>query len=518
MRSTVLSRFVQLLLLSAIAALLWMSYGFARSYRLFDSAAFSSVFYVAALVSTAILFVFVTETLVVHVFLAWRLQNGLTQLQRGLIAAALTFIAAAIALWYSGFNLTTILTTSAFVSAIVALSVQPMLASLMSGLSLHQLIRIGDAVLLDGEPVEIISLNWRSVMTRRSNGSTVFVPNARLADGTLQVLAHDSPTRAEVRLDVPTSVAPHRVRKLIAELLEDFAEVDSTQPVVVLPEAYEAAKPLMGYRVEFCVRHYAQRAAVEGRVLRRLWYVFQREGITSPVGDLTNPQSGIDSALHMSAVIAALGKAPSDRPDLTVASESLAKVVLAAGEGLLYDEGERIILPERLASRVYILLEGELSEMPLAGQNANGPLPWKTSAHAWHELTRAASLSLIERALVRRIGPYAAWAVEQAAAGGASLTEICATVAQEIDDPAEREMFLQETCPPTERISGPGLAFRSSQDTAQRFVADPPMRAVEYALILAVPESALKLDASVGNQSSTSNAKERDKPNHSAPG
>ena len=48
---------------------------------------------------------------------------------------------------------------------------------------------------------------------------------------------------------------------------------------------------------------------------------------------------------------------------------------MAAGESLLYDDGERIVLPERLAGRVYILLEGELSEMPLAGQNANGPLP-----------------------------------------------------------------------------------------------------------------------------------------------
>ena len=60
---------------------------------------------------------------------------------------------------------------------------RPELASLMSGLTLHGLVRAGDAVLLEGEPVEIIRLNWRSVMGRRTNGSAVFVPNARLADG-----------------------------------------------------------------------------------------------------------------------------------------------------------------------------------------------------------------------------------------------------------------------------------------------------------------------------------------------
>ena len=318
MRGAVLWRFVlPLLLLIAITALLWMSYGFASTYRLFGSAAFSSIFQVGALVSTAILFVFVTATLVVRVGFAWLLQNEPTQLQRGLIVAVLTFIAAAIALWYSGLDLSTILTTSALVSAIVGLSVQPMLASLMSGLTVHRLIRIGDGVLLDGEHVEITSLNWRSVMARRTNGSVVFVPNARLADGTLQVLAHDRPTRAEVKLDVPTSVAPHRVRKLVTELVDDFAEVDSMLPVVVLPVAYEASKPLTGYRVEFWVRHYAQRTAVEGRVLRRFWYAFQREGIHGcalKIRRIRNPISSRRVTCARSSPRCAK-RAPDRRPD-----------------------------------------------------------------------------------------------------------------------------------------------------------------------------------------------------------
>jgi small-conductance mechanosensitive channel len=495
MRGSVLSRFVlPLLLLIAITALLWMSYGFASAYRLFGSATLASIFHIAAMVSTAILCVFVVATLIVRVGYARLMDNEPTRLQRGLTVAVLAFVAAAICLWYSGLDLSTILTTSALVSAIVGLSVQPMLASLMSGLALNGLIRVGDAVLLDGEHVAITSLNWRSVTARRTNGNSVFVPNARLADCTLQVVAHDQPARVEVKVDVPTSVAPHRVRQLCTELVSDFAEVDATQPVVAVPLTYETGKPLTGYRIEFWVQHYAQRKAIEGRVLRRFWYVFQREGIGVPAGDIGLIPSDTKSPGHVSAVIAALRKRVPDHPDLATAPHSLANSALEAGEVLPYDGGERIVLPERLADRVCVLLEGELSEVSITREPGDDRAPDDGVAGAGRDLTRAVSLSLIERALARHIGPYAARTVEEASAGGGGLAEICTAVALEIDDAAGREAFLNEVRPPRERISRPGYCFHCTRDSAQRFVADPPVRAVDYALIVAIPESALTFD------------------------
>jgi small-conductance mechanosensitive channel len=473
-------------LLAVIAGLLWTSYGYAASYRLFGSAIFAAVFYAAALVSTVALFVFATATLLMRAGFTWLGQPEPTRLQRGLVVAVLTFVGAAVALWHAGFDPRTIVTTSALVSAVVALSVQPMLTSLMSGLTVHRQIRIGDGVMLDGSPVEITSLDWRSVAGRREDGTIVVVPNGKLADGVLHVLAQDQPTRAEVRLDIPASVSPHRLRKLVAELVYDFEEVDPTQPVVTLPAAYETGRSLtglgspgwswpltsIGYRIQFWVRHYAQRADVEGRVLRRFWYAFQRENIT-PAHDVVLPSAADpDSERHLNTVMAALSG-----PSTTLTRDD-AKTVMAAGETLLYDEGERIVLPGRVTSRVCVLLEGALSGN--AAQAAGG--------HARHELTRAVWLSLIEHALTRRIGPYATWAVERAAAGGVSRAEVCEIVASEIDDATERETFLRETRPSTERVSGPGLRFGCARDAAHRLVATPPLCAVDYALILAVPE------------------------------
>jgi small-conductance mechanosensitive channel len=485
---TAVARFVlPLLLLTATTALLWAAHGYASAHRLFGSAAFSSVFLAGALFSSALLFVSATSQLVLRLGFAWLLRNEPTQLQRALIVAVLTFIAAAVSLWYSGLDLSTILTTSALLSAIVGLSVQPMLGSLMSGLAMHGLVRPGDGVVLDGEPVAITSLNWRSVVGRRTNGSRVIMPNARLADGTLQVLAHDRPVRAEVKLDMPTWMAPHRVRKLVSELVAEFGEVDATQPIVVLPSAYDASKPLAGYRVEFWVRHYADRAAVEGRVLRRFWYAFQREGIV-PVSDgAPQAQRDVERSSHLDIVMAAL-QGEGGTLVATAETESLARSLMAAGETLRYDDGERIVLPERLADCMCVLLDGAVSEIAPGEEHAR---PSIGSARTGQQLTRATSLSLIEQALARRIGPYAAHAVEQASADGASLPEVCAMVAHEIDDNADRQAFMREACPSAQRTRGPGLLFRAALDSAQRLVAMPPTRAVDHALVLAVPESAL---------------------------
>jgi small-conductance mechanosensitive channel len=486
----VLPRFVlPVLLLIAITALLWLSYGFASTYQLFGSAALASIFRAAATVATAILFVVVAAHLVFRLGFAWLLQHDPTHLQRGLVVALLSFVAAAIALAYFGLDVGTILTTSALVSAIVGLSLQPMLGSLISGLTLHRLIRIGDGVLLNGEQVEITSLNWCSMVARRPNGSTVVVSNARLTDSTLEVLAHDRPTRAEVLLELPTAIAPHRVRKLVTGIIDDFSEVDSTQSIVVLPQKHAGSHASTTYRAAFWVSQYAERADVEGRVLRRTWYAFQREGIASHIEARPDQESDAKSAGLVSTICAALRTAPMHLND---APETLTKSVIAAGVSLLYDDGERIVLPERLAGCFCVLIDGELSEITPARENPSASVPSKAAARAGHELTRAASLALIERALAARIGPYAGHSVARASANGASLAVICTAVAEEIDDPDERRAFLREARPPAQQMWGPGFLFRCQRDSAQRLVSQPPLRAVDYALMLVAPEAALE--------------------------
>lgn len=490
------SRFVlPTILLVAITALLWLSYEFAASYQLFGSSAVSTVFRVAAVLASAALFMLVGTYLVVRLGFAWLLQYEPTQLQRGLVIVLLGFIAAAAALAYFGFNLGPILTASALLSAIIGLSAQPLLGSLMSGLSLHRLIRIGDGVMLNGEQVRITSLNWRSVVATRPDGSAVIVPNARLADSTLEVLPHDRSTRAEVIVDLPAAAPPHRVRKLVTGIIDDFAEVDSTQPIAVLPQKSPGSGALASYRASFWVSRYAARSDVEGRVLRRCWYAFRREGLAPQVETPDHPPADLPAEILLSAVCAGL-RTPRARGN--DGPESPAAAVIATGEQLLYDAGERIVLPERLAGRFCILIDGQVSQIASDDEDFEGAQA-SLRSDGEGELSRAASLARIERALAARIGPYAALLVARASAGGASLAATCTAVAQEIDDPRQREGFLREASPPGQETRGPGFLFRCQRDPAQRLAPNPPLRAVDYALLLVAPESALTMAGQAAN-------------------
>ena len=475
-------------LLAAITALLWLSYSFAASYGLFGSNAVVTVFRVAAVLASAALFMLVGAYAVVRLGFGWLLRYEPTQLQRGLVVALLGLLAAGAALAYFGFDLGPILTASALLSAIIGLSAQPLLGSLLSGLSLHRLVRIGDGVMLNGEQVRITSLNWRSVSAMRPDGSAVVVPNARLADSTLEVLPYDRPTRAEVIVDVPAAAAPHHVRKLVTGIIEDFAEVDASQPISVLPQKSPGSGALASYRASFWVSRYAVRHDLEGRVLRRCWYAFRREGFAPPADASGRGPADLAPEILLSAVCAAL-RTPRGRGP--AAAESPAAAVISAGEQLLYDAGERIVLPERLAGRFCILVDGQLSPIT-AGERLRGAAPEPQPA-ADDELGRAASLARIERALATRVGPFAARLVARAAAGNASLGAVCNAVAEEIDDPQQREEFLREVSPPARETRGPGFLFRCERDPARRLTPQPPLRAVDYALLLIAPESALTM-------------------------
>ena len=419
-----MARFLVFLLLGAITALLWLAYDFASSHRLFGVGIVANALHIAAAAATATLVVAVIAQLTLRYGVEWVLHTKPTNLQRRLVVAVLSFAAVAAVLAHFGVDFSSILVFSALTTAIIGLGIQPTLSSLFAGLAVDRAVRVGDGLLLNGEAVEITSLNWRSVVGRKADGATIVLPNARLTDNTLEVLAPDRPVRSEVKFDVSMAIAPHRLQKLVSDLIGDMPEVDPSQPIVAMPLNLEAG----AYRATFSVRHFSQRASAEGRVLRRLWYVLRRE---SPV------------ALSEAATQDLLQKMRATLPSIP------AEAAVQAGESLIYDDGERIALPDRLAGHVCLLVDGALAEA----------LPGRASTHASHGLTREASLGRIKRLLAERIGPYAEYAVDQAAAAGADIATVCRDVSQEIDDPGERARFLDDrkSAAGTDPPSGPDV-------------------------------------------------------------
>ena len=470
-------RLIGALVLIAVTAVLWLFYDAASTYRMFAAGAAAPLLHFAAVASTAALAVALVAQMVLQFGFAHLLRREPTGLQRGLTFAALSFAAIAAVLAQLGFDLTTIVTTSAIVTAVVGLSVQPMLTSLLSGLAIDRVVRIGDGVMLNGDAVEVTAMGWRAVIGKRGDGASVVVPYARLADGTLEILPRDRPAMATISLSLPVTAPPDRVREIAMATIGDLPEFEPAMPILLQPLGYDRSKAGAVYLVRFWVRHYSKSGLTQAAALRQLWYALRRERLVQ------TKTEAVDADMR-AAVAGALRAAAPRSHERDQTNEAAAQQLIAAGELLAFGDGERIVLPERCAASACLLVSGACAQCADGGRQAG---PQSTSDPPQ---TRPAVLARIERLLAERIGPYAEYAVAQANRPGRGLAEICDAVALEIDDPAQRAAFVAAVDAPRDTVHGPGLMVQSRRDRAQRLVSVPPLRARGHAVFLAAPPAA----------------------------
>ena len=474
-------------LLAVATVLLWLAYDYASTYRLYGSTAIARAFQVATAIAGGALFILVAVRLLFRPAYRWLSQQPPTHLQTGVAVTAATFVAVASALAWFGVDLSTILTTSALVTAIVGLSIQPLLASLMSGLALQRTVRVGDGIVVSGKPVAVTSLDWRSVVARRADGTSLIIPNSKLAGDTLEVLPRDRPVRGSIVVELPADVAPHRVRGHLARVAAGIADIDPGRPLSVTPQSCRFDSASVTHVASFWVARFADVPAMEATMLRRTWYALRREGIGSDAGAADDRRP----AVAVPALRAALS---SSDVDLKALGADFTERAVAEGLHLHYDDGEQIVLPERASGELCVLAAGRVEVIDGIGveRDAGGDRlrHHGDDAHPSGTGGTAATPWLVERALAQRIGPYASVAVRDAVLRGASVIALCHAVAEEIDDRDQRAAFLAEVLPPPRQLRMPGTVFRCTRSAVGLLRVDPPARAVDHAHVIVVGTAA----------------------------
>lgn len=460
-----------LLLTTALAAiLLWLFLDATSRDPIFGVGSVRFVIEAAAIAATALLFVLAAGWLLLGLAASREGAAAMTGLQRVLIYGVLTFVASFTALRHFDIDLGALLTTSAIVTAAIGFAMQPTLGSMISGitLSFDRIPRVGDAILLGGKPVRIESLNWRRIVGRRADGSIVILPNAQLADHMVEILPQDTPVGAEIFFRAPFAVPPQRIGALAIEVISDFPHVDAGRPIAVVPVEYDPTHPTQRYRIDYSARRYGDVDELEGEVVRRLWYVFQRQRLWRP-GDGLSWQAPEELARLVAGL--ALPWLPTD-PE---AALTLAR----SGEVLLFAPGERLTFPGWAAGRQFLLLKGEAVAAE-AGQDAAPEVTVR-------EVVPSVALHRAREELAHHIGPYAEHAVRRAAQSGRRLDAIFRALAEEIPDEAARRRFLARVLPVQASGIGPGTLLEASRNAAGSLVCVQPLRARGEVTILAFP-------------------------------
>ncbi len=181
------------------------------------------------------------------------------------------------------FNLTGLLVTSTVLSAILGLSLQDVLSSLMAGIALQmegpiapkEWVRVGD------KEGEVVQMNWRTITLRSRDGHHVVLPNARVAREDIANYSRPGPAvMLHATIGVAYAHPPAEVKTVLESALAAVPGISANPPVEALVSRF--ADSAVEYDLRFWTGDLASVAAVRDAALSRAWYALRRAGLEIP--------------------------------------------------------------------------------------------------------------------------------------------------------------------------------------------------------------------------------------------
>jgi small-conductance mechanosensitive channel len=429
-----------------------------------------------ALIATAVLAVMMAGALILSLTTTF---TGVppTGFQRVVIFGLLTFAASFAILRYFGVDLTAVLTTSAIVTAVIGFAMQPTLSSMVAGIALNadRALHVGDYVLLDGDAVRIESMNWRATLGRRPDGRLMVIPNGKLTDVSTEVLQAEIAHRAEFNFLGPIDYPPQQICELVRELVSDLALVDKSAPIAVAPVSFDTGS--VRFRILYWTRSFWDRPLIEGEIVRRIWYSFQRNRIAISAPAQSSLENMLENPAELAPQIARV------LPDGY--SGDAADGIAKDAKLLLYAPDERLIMPEWTDGWRYLLLRGEAYEVPEF--DLTPEIVTTHSRLAVERLGPTAAITRLADELSRIIGPYAKLAVTRAGDRTQTYEQLCREVSLEIDDTTKRQAFIDKMLQATPRSWRPGANIAARRNASGQLASEPSLRAHGEVALLAIP-------------------------------
>lgn len=126
---------------------------------------------------------------------------------------------------YAGLNLSSILTTSVVITAVLAFAMQDTLGNILGGISLQldNSIQKGDWIAIDDIKGKVIDIHWRSTTVETRDWETIVIPNSILMKNSFRVLGKRKGAPVQLRrwvwFNVDYSLPPQKVISLVERQL-----------------------------------------------------------------------------------------------------------------------------------------------------------------------------------------------------------------------------------------------------------------------------------------------------------
>ncbi|NLP05719.1 mechanosensitive ion channel [Candidatus Fermentibacteria bacterium] len=200
--------------------------------------------------------------------------------------------AAALALLRTVFavNLNAFLVTSTVVSAVVGLSLQDVLGSVVAGMALQmeKPFAVGDWIRLSGEEEgQLVQMSWRTLTVRTRDNHTLILPNSTVTKQSITNLSRSKPFLIRLNVGFAYKHPPGEVRRVMLEAVRESGVAREEPAPSVLLKSYGDFS--IEYEIRFWCDDYGRKPQLMDAVMSRIWYSAKRAGIEIPfpVRDVT---------------------------------------------------------------------------------------------------------------------------------------------------------------------------------------------------------------------------------------
>jgi small-conductance mechanosensitive channel len=127
----------------------------------------------------------------------------------------------------AGVDLSSIVTTSAILTAVIAFAMQDTLGNLLGGLAIQidNTVQVGDWVSVDGLQGQVRDIRWRSTLIETRTWETIVIPNSAIMKGRVAILGkregQPRQWRRSLRFMIDPRVPPARIIAMVNEEMRD---------------------------------------------------------------------------------------------------------------------------------------------------------------------------------------------------------------------------------------------------------------------------------------------------------
>ncbi|MFO7816406.1 MAG: cyclic nucleotide-binding domain-containing protein [Thermodesulfobacteriota bacterium] len=182
-----------------------------------------------------------------------------------------------------------ILTSSAILTAIIGLSIQDTIGSLISGLliQIEKPFKLGDWISVADLEGKVVDISWRYTKIEAVTLDYIMIPNNSISRDTL--VNYSQPISKVMRiLDVGASyeAPPIKVKQALIEVISKVKLVENYPRPVVRLNRYEDFRII--YRIIFYVRNFEDMWQAWDELYTSIWYQFKKTGI-----DISMPRQDV---------------------------------------------------------------------------------------------------------------------------------------------------------------------------------------------------------------------------------